>query len=343
MCRFVLSIVIPVYNNENEISETVAPFLKLKDSASELIFINDGSTDNTELVLQKIKTDNPQIAIRIYNQENQGVSAARNKGIELSQGKYIYFCDADDLVDDSLVEKIYEKSASECDIIFWKHNISRSSGVQRLTYEEIEMDSAGTIVENECLFGYIMNDKFRLCMGTYVVRKDLLIQNDIFFTQGCRYGEDLEFIFKIILNADKIRYIPEELYTYIRREGSAMAQYTIKRFDAPQMVLRLIEYIDAENVVISDINRKYIQNDYFAKQFIYSVEFCLQFLTVSKFFALWGALKKEYPNVIREGKKVLKKISMDEIGYTQKRMYIMKCNLYVYSLCIMIKNSLKRK
>lgn len=341
--KYKLSVIIPVYNNENELREAVQPLLSYDETDYEIIFINDGSEDNSELVMKEIKEENPRIPVVIYSQTNQGVSAARNKGIELSQGKYIFFCDGDDLLDETFVERILEETGSNSDFIFWKHSIRRPNGMQHLSYEEPEIDSQGRVLDKDIFWDYLMRDKFRLCMGTYAVKKDLLINRNLFFTVGCRYGEDLEFIFKVIMNAESMQYIPLELYTYVRRESSAMARFTLKRFDAPQMVLRLLKYIDDNEINVADFNKEYLENEYFAKQFIYSMEFCHQFLKVSDYHSFWSQLRKEYPDLLLEGERVIRKMPLEDMGYSKKRMKLMKWNIYVYSFSIMLKNSLMRK
>lgn len=341
--KYDLSVVIPVYNNEKEVCQTIQPFLNCKEYDYEIIFINDGSTDNSQAVLEKIKADNPQTPITIWLQDNQGVSVARNKGIELAQGEYILFCDADDKVSDSLIEKVVNKAKEKYDFIFWKHNINRTTGMQHLEYADIKCNELGKVLDNDLFLEYVLQDKFRLCMGTFAIRKDLLKRNHLWYMQGCRYGEDLEFILKVIMHSMNLCCIPEEMYTYIRRETSAMGTFTLQRFDAPFMVLRLSKYIKKNELKISDSNKEYLQTIYFIKQFIYSLESCLQHLKIKDYFSFWRKVEDKYPHLIEEGIQVLQVVSPEEIGYNYKRIQLMKKNLRFYSFCIMLKNSLKTK
>lgn len=342
-CQYKLSIIIPVYNNEHEIRETVIPLLHPEQKNYEIIFINDGSSDHSQVVLEKIKEDYPTIPIKIWTQTNQGVSVARNKGLELAQGEYIFFCDADDKLSNLLLDKIFDKIRSDFDFIFWKHNILRSTGMQQLNYYNLECNSMGEVLEKDLVLKCFMQDKFRLCMGTFVIKRQLLMNNNILYTTECHYGEDLEFIIKVILHSEKFCCIPEELFTYVRRESSAMGKYTLRRFDAAEMVIRLQSYIKNRRINVTKETFEYIEKTYFAKHFIYSFESCIQYLKIQNYCSFWKQLKEKYPNLVLEGKRVLKKIIPKDIGYVDKRVKFMKCNIYLYSFCIMLKNSLSRK
>ena len=98
-----VSIVIPAYNAEKYLEETVESALASSYSPVEIIIVNDGSTDNTQQVIDRIITDHPQI--KTIRQENQGVSVARNTGISSAIGKYILPLDADDLIASDYIEK----------------------------------------------------------------------------------------------------------------------------------------------------------------------------------------------------------------------------------------------
>ena len=101
-----LSIVIPVYNLEGYISETLDSCLEqnIPHSDYEIICINDGSTDNSESVILGYAERYPNI--RLFTQENAGVSAARNLGISLAEGRYIWFVDGDDIIVSNCLSEI---------------------------------------------------------------------------------------------------------------------------------------------------------------------------------------------------------------------------------------------
>src|ERR1035437_2541592 len=102
----IVSIIIPAYNAEIFLEETVTSALASTYTLLEIIIVNDGSTDNTQQIIDKVKLEHPEI--RAIEQKNQGVAVARNAGIANSTGKYILPLDADDLISDDYVEKAVE-------------------------------------------------------------------------------------------------------------------------------------------------------------------------------------------------------------------------------------------
>ena len=93
-----ISVIIPVYNGEKYIQRCVDSVLNQTYSDIEIIVINDGSTDNTENILKSYSN------IVLINKENEGVSKARNTGLSLAKGDYVYFCDADDYLEKNAFE-----------------------------------------------------------------------------------------------------------------------------------------------------------------------------------------------------------------------------------------------
>lgn len=108
-----LSIVVPLYNSEKFIHRNVDSLLAQKTKYKyEIILINDGSTDSTQLISEKYRNDNPEKIVVIY-QENGGISSARNTGIANSRGEYISFVDQDDWVREDFVEKLMSTAYDE--------------------------------------------------------------------------------------------------------------------------------------------------------------------------------------------------------------------------------------
>ncbi|MDU4622511.1 MAG: glycosyltransferase [Clostridioides difficile] len=114
-----LSIIIPAYNSENTIEECIKSIIQQKINYTyEVIVINDGSTDSTLDKIKKILEENVFKNMVVISQQNGGISVARNKGLEVSRGRYIMFCDSDDLLTRDSINKLLEKTKiSEFDII----------------------------------------------------------------------------------------------------------------------------------------------------------------------------------------------------------------------------------
>ncbi|MES9697320.1 glycosyltransferase [Bacillus sp. JJ927] len=100
-----MSVIIPVYNAEKYITQCIESLLNQTLRECEFIFINDGSTDNSEKIIEDYKKINDRITL--INQENQGVSIARNRGLDVSTGEYVGFVDADDYIEKDMYEMLY--------------------------------------------------------------------------------------------------------------------------------------------------------------------------------------------------------------------------------------------
>ena len=102
-----VSVVIPVYNTEKYVREAIESIIHQSLKELEIIIINDGSTDGSPEILKEIS--NTDHRIQVYTQTNQGQSTARNFGISHARGKYIYFMDSDDLLEEDALESCYLK------------------------------------------------------------------------------------------------------------------------------------------------------------------------------------------------------------------------------------------
>ncbi|MBJ8795230.1 glycosyltransferase [Citrobacter freundii] len=103
---YLLSVIIPCYNCQDYVYECLESVCCQIDNSVEIIVINDGSTDNSFKEIERFVSNNTNKIIKLITQQNMGVSAARNTGIDVSSGKYLAFLDGDDLWDTSFWEKI---------------------------------------------------------------------------------------------------------------------------------------------------------------------------------------------------------------------------------------------
>ena len=117
MCK--LSIIVPVYNTGENIRKCITSLLSQNLKEIEILLINDGSTDNTEEIINEY-LEKEANAITYIKKENTGVADTRNFGISKAKGKYILFVDADDYIKNDLVEKLYTYMEQDLDIIKFK-------------------------------------------------------------------------------------------------------------------------------------------------------------------------------------------------------------------------------
>jgi len=199
-----ISVIIPLYNKEKTIKQTVFSVLNQTYKNFEIVIINDGSTDNSENMIREINDER----IKIFNINNSGVSCARNFGIDNSIGEYIFFLDADDLVYQecllTLIHKFEEYPDSE--IIFSNYFFVESNGRKVL----------GSKIEN--YVGYIDNplkmmfqEKISLRTGVMLFKRSIFDNNK--FNTKISVHEDTDLWVRL-LNNTKIAYSPAILHEY---------------------------------------------------------------------------------------------------------------------------------
>lgn len=117
MCK--LSIIVPVYNTSTHLKKSINSILMQKLENVEVLTINDGSTDNSSVILKEYAKQNPE-KITYYEKANAGVADTRNFGIQKAKGKYILFIDSDDYIKDGLIEELLQYIEEDIDIIKFK-------------------------------------------------------------------------------------------------------------------------------------------------------------------------------------------------------------------------------
>ncbi len=208
MKNIFISVIIPTYNTSQYIEECIDSFECQNYFNYEIIVCDDGSTDNTIEILERLKAKYKNITT-IYNQ-HIGCGAARNSGLKVAKGKYIYFCDSDDYVSSNFFYEINNKiSKNDYDIVFFNYN------------EVVQGEVINTVKREKIVSKY---DCFKgnSCIWSSVYKKSLFTNNDTLFPIDIYHQDDAVF-FRLIDFSDKITSIDKELYNYRKfREGSSM-------------------------------------------------------------------------------------------------------------------------
>lgn len=215
-----ISVILPTYNVEAYISETLNSLFNQKIPLLEVIVINDGSTDGTLAVIQEHHGHRPEL--RIVNQRNQGVGEARRQGLALAAGDYIFFCDPDDVIGPDLFTEFANQYQAEPDIeLFYFSKRSFTEGPQGRAYSrrttaaprEGWFESGPALLQD-----LILSEKYHAAMWQYIFHTSVRERFDIKL-EG-RAHEDHAFSMCIYLNSQKTYATSADYYFYRERVGS---------------------------------------------------------------------------------------------------------------------------
>lgn len=207
-----ISIIVPVYNTSKYLEKCLYSLINQTIKNIEIIVVNDGSTDNSLEIINKIAKEDERI--KVYNKKNGGLSSARNYGIEKSTGKYIGFVDSDDYVRKDMYEilkKNLEDNSADMSICRWylvENEIKRECNFKT---ENIVLNSEDAI---NVLLSHSSFDNF---IVTKLYKRELF--DDIRFDEG-KLLEDLLIMYKLINKSRLISLCSEPLYYYVQRNNS---------------------------------------------------------------------------------------------------------------------------
>lgn len=244
MIRPLVSIIIPAYNCEKYIEQTLKSLINQTLKDIEIIVINDGSSDNTESIIKKyIDIDK---RIKLINQNNLGVAIARNRGIKESTGKYISFVDHDDCVDEKLYEKLVKGSKKlsvdivKCGFSAIEDLTNRELYNMRFKLNEDQIYNKDFIWQNiiKSILGISYNkmpswlknknqasENYNFVWAS-IYKSELIKGNDIKFSEQIVLGEDTYFNLRAFAKANSFTIINEKLYFWRQFNES-----TSKKFD----------------------------------------------------------------------------------------------------------------
>lgn len=221
-----ISVIIPVYNAKFFLQDCIQSLLSQTLQECEFIFVNDGSSDNSKEIIEEFqKQDNRIILI---NQENQGISGARNTGVEVSKGEYIGFLDNDDFVKEDMFEKLY-LSAKEFDVDVvvsktilgrdGKYIIKNSIFPVNIVYNQyfIQSKIIPSLLRVEDLFA----------VWNKIYKRTLVISNYVRFPKGRVIEEDNMFNIQAFNKAEKVVFIDYSGY-YYREVATSESRRTIE-------------------------------------------------------------------------------------------------------------------
>lgn len=223
-----ISVIIPIYNLQHILSQTLDSVLKNAFKDYELILVNDGSTDNSLDICKMYKEKDSRIVI--IDKENGGLSSARNAGLDVAKGKYICFVDGDDLISNDYFEKLFNYIDSnnldwvECARYVVDENGNKT--IQHLFNENV-------IYKDQQIDKYVLNHSFynnaqdihlhsTSAWGSIYLKERI---GDLRFREDITYGEDTLFNYEFVQKINSYGYLDEPLYYYMTGNSVITKKY----------------------------------------------------------------------------------------------------------------------
>ena len=215
-----ITIILPVYNGESYIANSIESLLKQTYKNLEIIFVDDGSTDKTKDIIKKYQKKYKYI--KYFYQDNNKQGSARNNGLRKAKGKYVLFIDSDDYIDNNMVVEMYNYiSKGNYDIVLCDYYICKNGNKDYVyCYNEPFVDN-----DNVSLKEYLLST---LSPSNKMYKKDFLINNNFKFLEG-QFYEDFASIPTLVKYQPKIGYISKPYLYYNHTENSTMRSNNYKK------------------------------------------------------------------------------------------------------------------
>ena len=218
-----VSVIIPVYNVENYLRECLDSIVNQTLKDIEIILVDDGSTDSSLSICNEYAQKDNRITV--LTQQNKGVGAARNKGLERATGDYLYFLDSDDFIKLETLEKLYSKiTETNSAICFCKNNIYNEN---TKSVENIDWSTNEKIIPQTETFSSddIPSTILQICVPNLFLKlykKEFININDIKF-QEIKTCNDVFFNYSSLIMAKRICYVNEVLVTYRKNQADCLS------------------------------------------------------------------------------------------------------------------------
>jgi glycosyltransferase involved in cell wall biosynthesis len=239
------SVIVPAYNAERTISETLRSLLDQTARDFEIVVVDDGSTDKTPEICHRFKENSP-VPIRVFRQKNRRQSAARNLGIIKAEGEYVIFLDADDLAENEFVEKLVRAAETdpEIDISCCSYSLLFKDGSgkpRRLPTDPGKQ----TISGRESLIS-LLKETLEVWSGSALYRRNILLEKGVLYDENMTMGQDIDFRWRAFYHARKVALVPDLLVYYVQHDHSVTRAFDPVRYPPstwidPSLFQRYIE------------------------------------------------------------------------------------------------------
>ncbi|WP_026669964.1 glycosyltransferase family 2 protein [Butyrivibrio sp. AE3006] len=224
------SLILPVYNIKDYIRRSVDSILKQDFDDYEMILVDDGSTDGCAEICDELETTDSRISV--IHKENGGLSSARNAGVNVATGKYIFFIDPDDWIEQGALSLLHRCLCEfPCDVLKFNY-ISRPDGEiwkSSIPVGQYDANDISSFIVKEAL---INTGQVNFSAWSHIYNLEFLNKNEIRFVSEREIAsEDYLYNFQVYLTAQSMKVIDNALYDYDFRDGSLSRRYRYEIFE----------------------------------------------------------------------------------------------------------------
>ena len=230
MERIKLSIIVPIYNMTSYLLKFVDSFLVQSSNDFEIIFVNDGSTDNSGVICDEYCKKYPEL-ISVVHKDNGGLSSARNAGIDVAKGDFVVFPDPDDWVEPDYVERFLNlQNEHQVDLVCTGYTIDYDDK----QIVPITNDSCLIFSGKEAQKYLLLPPKMNGFAWNKIYRLDLIKKYNLRFLDDVGTTEDLDFVYRYLKYCERVCYAPEyKTYHYYQRAGAATrSSFTVHKMNS---------------------------------------------------------------------------------------------------------------
>ena len=255
MNKYLISVIVPVYNCEKHLESSIGSLLSQTFFEQiEFVFVNDGSTDNSEAIIKSYVDRYSNI--KIISQKNKGVSSARNTGIVNSKGDFLSFFDADDVAEPTLYEKLFKmikKNDADISVVDYSMNFADET-VKKHRPNCVKKISDKTEMLKSFFAGNL------ICTNPVDKMFARKVIDNVFFPEGYAIGEDMYFVYKALCAADTIVIDSTQvLYKYCLHSESAMkSTFSDKHLDSVYLAKKILEEFETTDELYNYAEANYI-------------------------------------------------------------------------------------
>ena len=289
------SIIVPVYNTEKYVKRCLDSIKSQTFKDYEVIIVNDGSTDNSSDIISKY-------SYKVINQENQGLSMARNNGVKDASGEYLIFLDSDDYIEKDLLKEINNSLSNNPDLV--RYQIKEVfDNKDDINYEETPFDNKNGVGA----FKLITNYHFVENAWAYAIKREFYLKEKFSFKKGT-YHEDFGLIPLVIIKSKIVNSINYVGYCYYQRDGSIM-----NSSDYSKTKKKVKDFYNHYLYLTKEINKTKLDKTYF-----------MSFISNSLILKITELKGKDYKDALTRLKKdkVFDNLLNDSLGRKIKNILV---------------------